>query len=225
MLIVLASLLVPVLAPLLGSGLALAGDEATLDFIGFSRDGRHMAFEQYGTQDGSGFPYSEMHVVDVARNTLVSSVRVLLKAESASLGQARNQTMTQSRAALTRYGIVRGNQGRFAEVAPKREHWQSFDFTALGRRYSLNLNETLAPATPACGDNVPKYLSLTLRFGTFERMIQNDTRLPASRACAYDYEVHSVFVFGRSLAVFVKLLSTGFEGPDVRWMVVTTTLG
>jgi predicted secreted protein len=34
-----------------------------------------------------------------------------------------------------------------------------------------------------------------------------------------------VFVFGRSLAVFVKLLLTGFEGPDVRWMVVTTVLG
>jgi predicted secreted protein len=213
------------LASLVASSLALAGDEATLDFIGFSRDGRHLAFEQYGTQDGSGFPYSEMYVVDVASNTLASSTRVLLKTENASLGQARSQTMAQSRAALTRYGIVRGNQGRFAEVAAKREQWQSFDFTALGRRYSLNLNETLASATPSCGDNVPKYLSLTLRFGAFERLIQHDTRLPASRACAYDYEVHSVFVFGRSLAVFVKLLLTGFEGPDVRWMVVTTILG
>ncbi|MGE6786024.1 DUF2259 domain-containing protein, partial [Ensifer adhaerens] len=35
---------------------ALAGDYAALQPIGFSADGNVFAFEEYGVQDGSGFP-------------------------------------------------------------------------------------------------------------------------------------------------------------------------
>jgi predicted secreted protein len=35
---------------------ALAGDTAELNILGFSADGNVFAFEEYGVQDGSGFP-------------------------------------------------------------------------------------------------------------------------------------------------------------------------
>jgi hypothetical protein len=37
---------------------AQAGDAAKLDILGFSKDGGVFAFEEYGVQDGSGFPYA-----------------------------------------------------------------------------------------------------------------------------------------------------------------------
>lgn len=33
---------------------AFVGDYAEMNFIGVSQDGKYMAFEEYGTQDGSG---------------------------------------------------------------------------------------------------------------------------------------------------------------------------
>ena len=37
---------------------ASAGDTATPQVLGFSADGKVFAFEEYGIQDGSGFPYA-----------------------------------------------------------------------------------------------------------------------------------------------------------------------
>lgn len=48
-----------------------AADRATPEFAGFSPDGRYAALLQHGIQDGSGFAYTELWVVDSARNTLV----------------------------------------------------------------------------------------------------------------------------------------------------------
>ena len=48
---------------------AVAGDRALADFIGFSEDGRYFAFEEYGVQDGSGFPYSTIYVIDLTDDT------------------------------------------------------------------------------------------------------------------------------------------------------------
>ncbi|QEN86702.1 DUF2259 domain-containing protein [Labrys sp. KNU-23] len=44
---------------------AFAGDAAVPDIIGFSRDGRYFAFEEYGTLDASIHPYSTIHVIDL----------------------------------------------------------------------------------------------------------------------------------------------------------------
>ena len=52
-------------ALLLMGGPALAMEQATFKFLGFSQDGQYAAYEQYGYQDGSGFPYSEIIVLQV----------------------------------------------------------------------------------------------------------------------------------------------------------------
>ncbi|MER3444496.1 MAG: hypothetical protein C4333_10405, partial [Meiothermus sp.] len=68
-----AGLVLAVLALAAGAPRAVAGDAAGLEFLGFSRDASHLAFEQYGIRDGSGFPYSEVFLVDVARNRFRAS--------------------------------------------------------------------------------------------------------------------------------------------------------
>jgi predicted secreted protein len=210
------------LLTLLLLGLARAGDAASLEFWGFSGDGRHLAFEQYGVQDGSGFPYAELYIVEVARNTLLHSVKATVQSGSTSAEAARRQVWAQSRIALSQYGIVRGKQGRFAQIAGKNSSTQTVEFTALGRGHRLELATPEAPKGQAgCLTQPSRLLELRLD----GKALQRDARLPASRACAYDYEIHSVFVLGSSLAVFVKVTADGFEGPNLRWMVVSARLG
>ena len=50
---------------------AAAGEFAQVDLLGFSRSGSHFAFEEYGVQDGSGFPYSNIYVIDVGDDSWV----------------------------------------------------------------------------------------------------------------------------------------------------------
>jgi predicted secreted protein len=50
-------------ALLLAVPAAHAGDYAYRDILGFSSDGKSFAFEEYGVQDGSGFPYANIFVV------------------------------------------------------------------------------------------------------------------------------------------------------------------
>ncbi|MEZ5672199.1 MAG: hypothetical protein R3E08_07330 [Thiotrichaceae bacterium] len=47
---------------------AWAGDAATLNFIGFSKTGRYLAFQQYGVTDGKGAAYATLYFVDVLDN-------------------------------------------------------------------------------------------------------------------------------------------------------------
>ncbi|GEM_PF-3871342 len=44
-----------------------AGDYSNLNIICFSKDGKYMAFEEYGTQDGSGFPCINIYFINVEK--------------------------------------------------------------------------------------------------------------------------------------------------------------
>src|SRR5687767_594253 len=89
-----------------------AGDFATLNFIGFSKDGKYLAFEEYGVQDGSGFPYSSIYFVDVAKNSYAAPpVNISIENEAMSESQARTRARTRAAATLRRLRIVDRNTG------------------------------------------------------------------------------------------------------------------
>jgi len=48
---------------------AQAGDYAERRIIGFSANGKYFAFQQFGVQDGSGFPYSEIFIINTDTDT------------------------------------------------------------------------------------------------------------------------------------------------------------
>jgi predicted secreted protein len=77
---------------------AHAGDVAKLDIIGFSPDGSTFAYEEYGVQDGSGFPYSNRYYVDTATDTFLpkTPVRIRLNDENSSLEDARDEASRQA---------------------------------------------------------------------------------------------------------------------------------
>ena len=70
-----SSIITLLLAAILSSN-ALAGDYANLDYIGFSADGRYLAFEESGEWDGSGGEYATTYYIDTVKNLFSSAPTV-----------------------------------------------------------------------------------------------------------------------------------------------------
>lgn len=95
---------------------AYALGEAEFEFIGFSEDGSYLAFEQYGIQDGSGFAFSEIYVVDVDNNSYVVAPFVLSSQDDEqglhSISTTRTSNRSAAQPALSVYNIISGNIGQ-----------------------------------------------------------------------------------------------------------------
>lgn len=201
-----------------------AADAAHLELIGFSRDGAFLAFTQFGVQDGSGFPYAYTSFVGVKNNRLEAELGGVIKDNRATTEQVWAKTRVQVAAAMLKYSIIAGNQGRFIAVTPPHSYTTISEFFAFDRTYGLSIATKPAISTVDYCIAPPQLLIVKLTVSGKPRDLQRDTRLPASRDCAYGYEMRSAHLYARSLAVFVSYQTVGFEGADSRWMVVTATL-
>src|SRR6478609_780707 len=110
-----------------GTTRALAADGAAFNAIGYSPDGRYFAFEQYGVQDGSGFPYWDVFVIDLKANEWVkgSPYRALLESEEARPAAARDQARTAAAPTLKALDITQPAElvaaNPATEAVPERE--------------------------------------------------------------------------------------------------------
>ncbi len=217
---------------------ATAGDYADRAFLGFSEDGRYFAFEEYGIQDGSGFPYANIFVIDIDSDSWVSGspFRVRLDTETATLEQARAQAHTRAQGMIAQLGI--GADGRLVASNPATEasadpfrvtfHWSPY---FLGSKpWSLALSQ-VSSATPAnCPPEFGPFYRLRLTFDRPDypqQALADDTAIPGSRGCPVGYSISDVVLFPAdntplSMVVLVNVLTVGFEGPDRRYIAVTT---
>lgn len=217
---------------------ALAGDRALLEVIGYSPDGRHFAFEEFGIQDGSGFPFSHIYVIDLADDVFVPGTPVSLRidSEDATLAEARAQNAGDAESVLARFAIgapaeilVLNGDGaiepdfrrlRFGVPGYGQAEPRS-DITLV-----LDTHETTAPHP--CEDwfaRSPQGFALTLEQEGETRLVHRDERLPRSRGCALDYRLYSVVQPGwaqdiDAAVALIAVYAGGFEGPDRRFIAV-----
>lgn len=220
-----------------GAGTALAGDRALLELIGFSADSRHFAFEEYGVQDGSGFPYSTIYVLDLAADAWVAGtpVRVRLDDETAALATARATAATQAAELLDSLAIdtpadvvALNGDGELTDPATLVFGQPGFAPNAVTGAYVLRL-ETFPAASPTpCADYAgtePLGLALSLTGPDGAREIFRDATLPASRGCPLAYRLYGVVAPPAAAppAAYVAIVATypfGFEGPDRRFIAI-----
>ncbi|MFN3548642.1 MAG: DUF2259 domain-containing protein [Mesorhizobium sp.] len=229
------------LAPLFGPP-ANAGTISDLDILGFSADASIFAFEEYGIQDGSGFPFSNRFYVDVATDGFVAGtpIRVRIDDENASLGQARAQAKAAGQA------IVPDD-----ELARNRGHTVGFnaitELSADPHRMAVNPRPVIPPIDEAVEFRIEEYtldaagcenlgptmgyrlLRIDLTPGGTVGLLHEDSRIPASRGCPLGYRIGAVQTLypdggAPSFAVLIAVRSFGFEGPDYRWIAVTGRL-
>lgn len=219
-----------------------AGDYAKLNFLGFSKDGKYLAFEQYGVQDGSGFPYSTFYVVNVETNSYAAGpFESKLKSENAKQQSARTSARLAAASSLKKFGIVEGNTGSLVisrlltDLSVRKSddgesksskinfaEWVDSMYTEGDYDLTLDLVEE---KTKACEhEELPVYkIALTLKDNKAERttVLQKDAALPLSRGCPTRYEMQYVYLYKDNIAVFLNYYNTGFEGPDLRYIVTT----
>lgn len=231
----------------------LAGDFSTLNFIGFSKDGKYLAFEEYGTGDGSGFPYATVYFVDVGKNTFVGKpFEVMLENEKATEATAIKKVEAQAARRMRQLKIVRGNTGKLLlahfltdttydalpdnsdDNAPQKVRFE-LDAYPDGQVefYELSLNHI--PVKPqGCDDDSGVYsfnlldLKLDYYYANVKseptRILQKDDVMPGRRGCALNYNIERVYYYKDTIAVFLNVYYRGFEGPNMRYMVVTGKL-
>ncbi len=224
--------LISLLTCLLLTAEANAGDTSELNILGFSEDGKHIAFEYYGASDGSGFPYYDFFIVNVPRNKY--AIRPMrktisddtpLNSEELNVDKFRAQFSTKTSAMLKKYNISKqftGTEITLNKPEQINKTTSRFPFKYDSRDYSLTLKQITTDKD--CHYGKGKYFDLRLQRNGKEIILQKDTRIPKSRGCPLDYYIVKVLVYKGYIAVFINVSLPGFEGPDIRQMVVTGTL-
>lgn len=221
--------------------LAAAGDFAEFRSLGFSPDGSIYAFDQYGIQDGSGFPYAERYFINVVNDTYVKGTpfKVRIDDENASIEQAQDMIVDQSANLIDQLNI-RAEVGRLSAFNPSTElSGDAFKISYQSTAYEPNPNDPFevslemfdtAPK-PHCSDFMENVQAFRLKLKTppdaISQTIYEDKSVPKSRNCPIEYRMGGVVTFEKfqkpslSLHLFLVLVkSYGFEGPDGRWIAI-----
>lgn len=219
---------------------ALAGDIATFQSIGFSQDGSIYAFEEFGIQDGSGFPYSNIFLIDTVNDTYLAGtpIRVRLDVENAGLSQARAEAMKKARPLIDKHDlfdnpgdIVAFNPVTELDSASDRLRYRAYPADpAFGNPYALKLESFKVAPTGHCIDMVDQLVAFRLKMtekdGTpANDPLHEDKDVPTSRGCTTGYRLGGVVTYapiaGSSVHMaLVQVFSAGFEGNDGRWIAV-----
>ncbi len=222
---------------------ARAGDTAALDIIGFTADGRIFAFEEYGVQDGSGFPYSTRYYIDTSNDRFLGGapIRVVIEDEGATIADARRQTQQQGEA-VVRENQLRRNPGYTAAFNAVTELSADPFRIAVNPRpvhppiddsVEFRIQEISVQAPDRCRsfDNIVgmRIIRVSTTPGGRTELRHEDSRIPLSRGCPTGYRIGGLQTFypnaGRPVyALLIAIRRVGFEGPDFRWIAATGRL-
>jgi len=219
---------------------AEAAEVAERHIHGFNSTGTVFVFEQFGIQDGSGFPYSQIfHVLTANSGAAFLPVRAL-GSESQTVGSVRRKARKLAFKVDGFLGMGQHVFHRALNEAPSSVTTVRFyaDYaTTLGHLeplYRVSVGQQASPQ-PECdfgGDEK-----------TFEVTLENLTSGTTSTLwaaafpwafynyfCPTDYAIADVILdrkdFGAStrIAVLISVLVRGFEGPDRRFVAATGEL-
>lgn len=221
---------------------AHAGDVAELEILGFSQDGSVFAFEEYGVQDGSGFPYANRYYINTADDSFLKGtpIKVRLDDENATLEAARLQAR-QKGEAIVKQDELTANRGITAGFNPVTE--LSADpfrmvvnprpiFFPVDDPLEFRLDEIGMNNTEGCESqgeiNGFRLLRIEAKAGGKTELLHEDKSIPKSRGCPNGYRIGAVQTFSpqglSAYAVLIAVRQYGFEGPDYRWIAVTGRL-
>ena len=217
---------------------ALAGDRAQIDLIGYSGDGSYFAFEEFGIQDGSGFAYSSIYVIDLVDDSWAvgTPIRITAEEESVPLTEIRAEARDKAAGYIATLGIevpaelvamigdgVPGDDARTLTFGPP-----GLGSNAPAGGHTLQLDRFGTTSATPCLEwfgSAPQGYALSIEDAAGTRLVHRDDSLPRSRGCPVNYRIYGVVMpfAPEPLSHAVALISVytfGFEGPDRRFIAV-----
>ena len=216
------------------------GDFAKRHIHGFSIDGGLFAFEEFGVQDGSGFPYSTIYVIDTSTDqwTAGSPFRARLEDETKTVFDAREE------ARILAGPVMKSFEDRGNVVATNRPTEKGIDtkrmvanprivVPPIDEDVEFRLKQLTFPATGTCEAFGPsagfRLTRIATAGGQTTQVLHEDTSVPESRNCPLDYDLADLVTYypdGSTplIAVIILMKTVGFEGPDGRYLAVTAPL-
>lgn len=237
-----------VVAALMGlvGGLALpasAGDFAQVEVHGFSDDGHTFAFEQYGIQDGSGFPYSDIFVINVVDDTWIKPFPLRLRDEAEDLDSYYDyELIDRVRGANQKAARNSPHFARIKGLGQTVGHNPPTEISSDPHSLIVNPRMVVPPIDNLLDFHIEEYpmkagacasygaetkgFRLTLRHQGAERVLNEDKKVPKSRGCPLRYRIERVVTYYPKglppvFAVLVLMETHGFEGPDGRYLAIT----
>lgn len=227
-------------------GVAQAGNKTEVTILGFSGNGKYVAYDIFGVGDPAPVAHSTIRFVNVPGNNFVGK-RIVHRAQAGKDGsnnegpphleKVRAQARKKGAVLFQRLGIVpgenRAEKVSFFAQAKLLSGGYQVDFSANEKKYRLELFERPYSRNSPCRRQVkdlygtgPKIFTLRLTQSAAgkSKILQKDSKLYKSRGCVFGYALNSVHVYKNSLVVFIDAKMPGFEGPDITQLVVTGVL-
>ena len=227
-------------------GSATAGNIAERRILGFSPDTSVFAFETFGIQDGSGFPFATIYVIDTTTDSWLAGTpfRVRIEDETATVADARAQVRQQAAPVFSAieltdtYKTLAANPLGQIGIDPLRmrfgEPLPSNPLAAMTPRYAATLDVYAADAPGRdCSiltDGPAKGFRLSVRNAVTDAVavFHADQEIPQSRGCPIGYRIDSVIVPdgypATKAVVLLSVFTPGFEGPDRTFLAVSGSL-
>ncbi|MBX3596407.1 MAG: DUF2259 domain-containing protein [Rhizobiaceae bacterium] len=234
-------LAIALLLILTGASVAFAGDAATLRILGFSKDGSIFAFEEFGVQDGSGFPFANRFYIDTNSDKFLpgTPIRVRIDEEDKDVSAAREKASQAGQSIVTDQELAlnlgfTAASNSITEISADPHQFQFLPrpvFPPIDDEWALRLEEIDFPPAEACPEKLKGFRLLLLNPAkpTETKVLAEDTSIPKSRNCPLGYKLGAVQTLylpdgSNRMAVLIAVESVGFEGPNHRWIAVTGRL-
>ncbi len=228
---------------------AIAGDRALLDVIGYSTDKRYFAFEEFGIQDGSGFAYSFIYIIDLKDDAWVIGTPIRVVADNLnepidfakSLHNTRVLARQKAQQRLDGLSVIWPAQllaqigdgeiddgGLAKDGLALKFGILGYGFDSIISEYEMSLEIYETHSAISCAqyfDKEPMGFLIDIKEMNEIKRVYEDGALARSRACPITYKINSIFVpfEARDISSAVAIISVysyGYEGPDRRFVAV-----
>lgn len=188
------------------------------EVVGFSPDGRYVAFIEHGVGEGSGYPWARLRVLEVARN-LDAEAPLELRLDSGKDSDTEEEAVRRARAAapaaLRKLRIASWSAPRVIRHEPDGELTDR-EGAPIG---TLQLQRQEARGGKCDEPFRPLLLRLVMFFLDDDRpaRLAKDGALPKDRPCASTCDLAGMFAHRKSALAVVRCTVPGFEGPGVKY--------
>ncbi len=223
------------------TGTGYAGDGAALHVFGFSPDGQRFAYEENGIEDGSGFSFDRIVIIDVPQTTIVWSALSRVTED-----QAGEREFNEARVALRReadLALQHDSLSRYrARLVAQDSSVHSFDYLSddvmwpacHDGKTRLDLPRGSVGAGSSIGMVVPERpfalgeIAVTMARNGAHPVSLAPVMLPRAEPSTYA-SLAAVYVGThpqkqKAVVAIVNECHQGFEGPDRRFLATLATV-